>query len=78
MTDKEFEELRELFIQRMTVGKGEDRRKKEYNRAIFFKYDWEGGDGEYHQCFTDITMEMVLDKFDLAVKDMKRLKKENK
>ena len=62
-------EFRELFIRRMTIDCGTDRRKKDYNLAIFFLSEITG---EYEQCFNDTTMGMVLDKFDLAVKDWRK------
>ena len=63
------QEFKEMFIKRMSVDNGTDRREKDYNRAIFFLYETAG---EYKQCFNDTTMEMVLDKFDLAVKDWRK------
>lgn len=60
-------ELRELFIQRMTVDSDHnDRRRKDYNQAIFCKFT---EDGEHEQVFYGTTMEMVLQCFDDAVKD---------
>ena len=63
-------EFRELFIKRMTVDSDHnDRRKKDYNQAIFCKYT---EDGEHEQAFCGTTMEMVLQCFDDAVKDWRR------
>jgi hypothetical protein len=64
------EELRELFINRMTVDSDHnDRRRKDYNQAIFCKFT---EDGEHEQIFCGTTMEMVLQCFDDAVKDWRR------
>ena len=63
-------ELRELFIKRMTVDSNHnDRRRKDYNQAIFFQFI---EDGEHEQVFCGTTMEMVLQCFDDAVKDWRR------
>ena len=67
---KLLEEFRELFIKRMTVdSETHDARRKDFNQAIFFYDDYAG---EHIQCFNDTSMEMVLDKFDLAVKDWRK------
>ncbi len=67
---KAINELRELFIQRMTVDSDHnDRRRKDYNQAIFCKFT---EDGEHEQVFCGTTMEMVLQCFDDAVKDWRR------
>lgn len=63
-------EFRELFIKRMTIDNGTDKRKKDYNQGIFFLSKITG---EHEQCFCNTTMEMVLDKFDLAIKDWRKL-----
>lgn len=62
-------EFRELFIKRMIIDNGTDKRKKDYNQSIFFLSEMTG---EHEQCFYNITMEMVLDKFDLAVIDWRK------
>jgi len=55
--------LKEFFIQRLTVDSNtEDRRKKEFNQAIFSE---ETGSS----CFNRMELDMVLEKFDLAFKD---------
>lgn len=67
---KTIAELRELFIKRMTVdSEHNDRRRKDYNQAIFCKYR---EDGEHEQVFNGTTMEMVLQCFDDAEKDWRR------
>jgi len=64
-----FSKLRLLFIKRMTEdSETTDRRKKEYNQAIFGYNE----DGSTYQCFNGTDMQMVLDCFDNAVKDLKR------
>ena len=70
---KTLTEFRELFIKRMTEdSKTQDRRRKDYNQAIFF---WNDYRNEYSQVFNDTTMEMVLKCFDDAFKDyLKRSK----
>lgn len=72
---KNFEELRELFIKRMTVDSDHnDRRRKDYNQAIF---SWWSDDKTHlpenaSQCWTEMTMDMVLQCFDDAVKDWRK------
>lgn len=66
---KNFAELRELFIKRMTIdSEHNDMRRKDYNQAIFCDY----GRGEYESVWDNLTMEMVLQCFDDAVKDWRR------
>ena len=63
-------ELRELFIKRMTVDSDHnDRRRKDYNQAIFVFDDYTG---EHKQCFYGTNMEMVLQCFDDAVCDWRK------
>ena len=67
---KTIAEIRELFIKRMTVDSDHnDRRRKDYNQAIFFcdtyTTDWK-------PCFDYTTMDMVLQCFDDAVKDWRK------
>lgn len=58
--------LRSLFIKRMTVdSETKDRRRKDYNQAIF-GYRSDGGT---FPCFEPMDMDMVLDCFDNACKD---------
>ena len=64
-------EFRELFVKRMTVDSDHnDRRRKDYNQAIFFYDDYTH---EHKACFCGMNMEMVLQCFDDAVKDHRRL-----
>lgn len=66
---KQIDDLRECFIKRMTVdSETNDRRRKDYNQAIFF----DNGAEEHKQVFYDTTMEMVLYCFDNAVKDWRK------
>jgi hypothetical protein len=67
---KTIAEFRELFIKRMTVDSDHnDRRRKDYNQAIFFYDDYTH---EHKQCFCGTNMDMVLQCFDDAVKDWRR------
>ena len=64
-------EFRELFVKRMTVDSDHnDRRRKDYNQAIFFYDDYTH---EHKACFDGTNMEMILQCFDNAVKDHRRL-----
>ena len=66
---KNFANLRELFIKRMTIdSEHNDRRRKDYNQAIFCDY----GRGEHEAVWNETTMEMVLQCFDDAVKDWRK------
>ena len=66
---KNFAELRELFIKRMTVdSETHDRRRKDFNQAIFGYRD----DGSTYACWTDTDMDMVLQCFDDAVYDWRK------
>ena len=63
----EYARLRAEFVRLMTQdSETKDRRRKDYNMAIFIA---ETGQSAWVPC-TD--MEMVLEKFDKAVRDMKR------
>lgn len=60
------DKLRELFLKRLTVdSESTDRRKKDFNQAIF---DADEG----FACFTNTDLDMVMEKFDLAIRDFKR------
>lgn len=66
---RHFDELRELFIRRMTEdSETTDRRSRDYNCAIFGYRE----NGSTYQCWCDMDMEMVLKCFDDAVKDWRR------
>ena len=83
------DELRELFVKRMTVDSDHnDRRRKDYNQAIFHYADQETVDewnkdcellglpkkeyGQTYAVWCTTDMEMVLRCFDDAVKDWRR------
>lgn len=69
-------ELRELFIKRMTVDSDHnDRRKRDYNQAIFSWWEENEKDADpskTFQCYSDMDMGMVLQCFDDAVGDWRR------
>lgn len=72
MNSIEIQKLKKLFINRMTKDSDHhDRRRKDYNQAIFFFNDYSK---EWEQVFYGTTMEMVLQCFDDAVKDYEGLK----
>lgn len=81
--------FRELFIKRMTIDSDHnDRRRKDFNQAIFHYEDKEAVDSwnedcekyglpkkEYNQTYavwSDMDMDMVLQCFDDAVKDWRK------
>lgn len=72
---KNFAELRELFIKRMTVdSETTDRRRKDYNQAIFGWWSDEKHKTPENtfQCWSELTMDMVLQCFDDAVYDWRK------
>ena len=72
---KNFAELRELFIKRMTVDSDHnDRRRKDYNQAIFHWYSDEENKipENTFQVWSEMDMDMVLQCFDNAVKDWRK------
>ncbi len=59
-----YEELRKAFVKRLTVDSPHhDARRKDFNQAIF---DAEEG----FACFNGTDLDMVLEKFDAAVRDL--------
>ena len=59
-----YEELKKAFIKRLTVDSDHhDRRRKDFNQAIF---DADEG----FACFCGTNFDMVLEKFDAAVRDL--------
>lgn len=71
---KNFLELRELFIKRMTEDSDHnDRRRKDFNQAIFHYDDekYKAPENTY-QVWCEMTMDMVLQCFDDAVKDWRK------
>ena len=71
---KNFAELRELFIKRMTIDSNHnDRRRKDFNQAIFNWWEEDETDpSKTFACWTNMSMDMVLQCFDDAVKDWRR------
>ena len=86
---KNFAELRELFIKRMTVDSDHnDRRRKDFNQAIFHYEDKESVDAwnkdcekygfpkkKYNQTYpvwSEMDMDMILKCFDDAVNDWRK------
>ena len=86
---KNFAELRELFIKRMTVDSNHnDRRRKDFNQAIFHFESKEEVDAWNENCeifglskkkygrtypvWSEMDMDMVLQCFDDAVKDWQK------
>lgn len=72
---KTISEFREMFIKRMTVdSETTDRRRKDYNQAIFFWFNDEKVKTPETAipCYQPMTMDMILDCFDNAVKDYRR------
>jgi len=58
-------ELRQLFMKYLTEdSKTGDARRKEFNQAIFNK-------GEGWQVFHGTNLDMVMEKFDRAIKELK-------
>ena len=71
---KTIEELRDLFIKRMTVDSPHnDRRRRDYNQAIFAWWGDEPKTPENtFQVWTPMSMDMVLKCFDDAAKDWRK------
>ena len=60
--------LRELFIKYLTQdSQTQDMRRKEFNQAIFIDPSDKLFGG--HQCFNGTNLDMVLEKFDKAVRE---------
>ena len=58
--------FKSLFLARLTTdSETQDSRKKEFNQAIFDK-------DRGYACFGETDLDMIIDKFDLAIKDYKR------
>lgn len=61
--------LKSLFLKYLTEdSETKDRRRKEFNQAIFDRK-------EGYQIWTETDLERVMDKFDLAVEELRRIKK---
>jgi len=67
MNEIEEKQIRELFLKYLTEDSyTKDARKKDFNQAIFNKEEgW--------QVFNGTDLEMVMEKFDKAIKKMKEL-----
>lgn len=66
------EKLRELFLGYLTKdSESQDARRKEFNQAIFIDPDDEMFGGG--QVFNGTDLDMVMDKFDKAVKEYQRI-----
>lgn len=66
---KNFAELRELFIKRMTIDSDHnDRRRQDFNRAIFGYRE----DGSTYTVWSETDMDMVLQCFDDAIRDWRK------
>lgn len=68
--------FRELFVKRMTVDSDHnDRRRKDYNQAIFYwreEDEAEADPSKTFQCWSEMTMDMVLQCFDDAIYDWRK------
>ncbi len=69
MTKTDREELRKLFLHFLTVdSECKDARRKDFNQAIFNAQEgW--------ACFNDTDLDMVMEKFDKAVRALSRIVK---
>jgi len=64
------DKLRKLFIKYLTQdSQTQDARHKEFNQAIFFDPSDKMFGG--HQIFNETDLDMILEKFDKAVKEYK-------
>ena len=70
MSEATTEALRAAFLRRLTVDEGNDRRRREFNRAIFFPAGEEFADGM--AIFNETDLDMVMAAFDAAVEDLRR------
>lgn len=62
----EYDRLRSEFLRLLTQdGPTQDRRRKDYNQAIFIPMDDSMFPG--HAVFTGTSLDMVMDKFDIVV-----------
>jgi hypothetical protein len=67
------EKLRELFIKYLTVdSETQDARRKEFNQAIFIDPDDKLFGGR--EVFCGTTLDMVMAKFDKAIKEFKGIR----
>ena len=72
--------LRLLFWERLTKDSTHnDRRRKDYNQALFGHWDDESPEDEksWFQYFRQMTPQMIMEKYDEAVSDWKRWRAKN-
>ena len=73
---RNFAELRDLFIKRMTEDSDHnDRRRKDYNQAVFSWWEEDRAEADPTKtfpCWTPMRMDMVLRCFDDAVNDWRK------
>lgn len=63
--------LRDEFVRLLTVDSPHDNtRRRDFNEAVFMPMDGQTWSG--HAIWTQTTLDMVLDKFDKAVKNLAR------
>ncbi len=67
MTEAELDQLGELFLRYLTIdSETHDARRKEFNQAIFIGPKGKPFGG--HEVFNGTDLDMVMEKFDKAVK----------
>jgi hypothetical protein len=72
---KQIESLKVLFWNRLTTDSShQDRRKKDYNQALFHHWSDEDPNDErnWFQCWSDMTPHMVMRAFDAAMQDWRK------
>jgi hypothetical protein len=68
---QDYTKLRELFLKCLTIdSKTKDARRKEFNQAIFAPYGKDKVCGGGYQIFHNTDLDMVMEKFDKAIKLM--------
>ena len=70
---EELAKLRELFLKYLTVdSESMDMRRRDFNQAIFMPFSNDYSNGK--QVFNGTDLEMVMEKFDKAVKELEKMK----
>jgi hypothetical protein len=70
MAKSDLNKLRELFLHYLTTdSKTQDARRKDFNQAIFIDPKDKSFGG--HQVFNGTDLDMVMEKFDKAVKELR-------
>lgn len=65
--------FKDLFIKRLTIdSEHDDRRRKDYNQALFHYKDDDNPELGTYQVWSEITLDMVMDAFDSALKDWRK------